>query len=70
MDILEGAGWVVLPHWGSEGWDAGAWPLIIPAVARTRDRNGELFGNGQYVEGDTADKPPAPEWKPYPGLAG
>ena len=54
MDTLEGTAWSVLPNWGSEGWDAGSWPYIIFAVARTRDRNGELFGDGTYVEGDTS----------------
>jgi hypothetical protein len=54
METLEGTAWLVLPNWGSEGWDAGAWPYIIFAVARTRDGNGELFGYGTYVEGDTA----------------
>ena len=35
---------------GGEGWDAGSWPYIIFAVARTRDGNGELFGyNGRPV---------------------
>jgi hypothetical protein len=38
MDTLDGTAWSVLPNWGSEGWDAGAWPYIIVAVARTRDR--------------------------------
>jgi hypothetical protein len=54
METLEGTGWSVLPNWGSEGWDAGSWPYIIFAVARTRDPNGELFGYGTYVEGDTS----------------
>ncbi|MEO5313794.1 hypothetical protein PV772_06645 [Pseudarthrobacter sp. CC12] len=54
MDTLEGTAWSVLPNWASEGWDAGSWPYIILAVARTRDENGELFGYGTYVEGDTA----------------
>jgi hypothetical protein len=54
MDTLEGTAWSVLPNWGSEGWDAGSWPYIIVAVARTRDGNGELFGYGTYVEGATA----------------
>jgi hypothetical protein len=54
MDTLDGTAWSVLPNWGSEGWDAGAWPYIILAVARTRDRTGELFGYGTYVEGDTS----------------
>jgi hypothetical protein len=40
MDTLEGTAWSVLPNWGSEGWDAGSWPYIIFAVARTRDGNG------------------------------
>ncbi|WP_051442209.1 hypothetical protein [Arthrobacter sp. H14] len=38
---------------GAEGFDAGAWPLIILAVTRTADAAGELFGLGVYVEGDT-----------------
>ncbi|WP_427008158.1 hypothetical protein [Pseudarthrobacter sp. H2] len=54
MDTLEGTAWSVLPNWGSEGRDAGSWPYIIVAVARTRDRNGEPFGYGICVEGDTA----------------
>jgi hypothetical protein len=54
MDTLEGTAWSVLPNWASEGWDAGAWPYIIVAAARTRDPNGELFGYGTYVEGDTS----------------
>lgn len=54
MDTLEGTEWSVLPNWGSDGWDAGAWPHIIFAVARTRDWNGELFGYGTCVEGDTS----------------
>ena len=37
IDTLEGTAWSVLPNWGSDGWDAGAWPYIIFAVARTRD---------------------------------
>ena len=53
MDTLTGSGWVPLPGWASEGWDAGAWPYIIFAVARHRDEVGELFGYGTYVEGDT-----------------
>lgn len=54
METLESTGWSALPNWGSEGWDAGAWPLIVFAVARTRDEDGELFGYGTYVEGDTS----------------
>ncbi|MFJ6281338.1 hypothetical protein [Arthrobacter subterraneus] len=54
METLEDTGWSTLPNWGSDGWDAGAWPLIIFAVARTSDESGELFGYGTYVEGDTA----------------
>lgn len=53
IDALEGTGWTVLPSWGAEGYDAGAWALIVLAVARTRDEGGELFGLGVYVEGDT-----------------
>jgi hypothetical protein len=54
IDTLEGTTWSVLPNWASEGWDAGSRPYLIFAVARTRDRNGELFGYGTYVEGDTS----------------
>ena len=54
MDTVEGTPWSVLPNWGSEGWDAGSWPYIIFAAARIRVGNGELFGYGTYVEGDTA----------------
>ncbi|MCB5276060.1 hypothetical protein BJG92_03615 [Arthrobacter sp. SO5] len=53
-DTLEGTAWSVLPNRASEGWDAGSWPNIIFAVARTRDRAGELFGYGTCVEGDTS----------------
>ncbi|WP_299170029.1 hypothetical protein [uncultured Arthrobacter sp.] len=53
METLEGTGWSALPNWGSDGWDAGAWPLIVFAAARTHDETGELFGYGTYVEGDT-----------------
>ncbi len=44
----------MLPNWGSEGWDAESWSHIIVAFARTRDRGGELFGYGTFVEGDTS----------------
>ena len=53
METLTGTSWSALPSWASEGWDAGAWPYIIFAVARHRDEAGELFGYGTYVEGDT-----------------
>lgn len=49
-----GTAWSVLPNWGSEGWDAGSWPYITFAVARTRDRTRDLFGCGTCVEGDTS----------------
>jgi hypothetical protein len=54
MAALEGTAWSVLPNWASEGWDAGSWPYVIFAVARSRDSGGELFGYGTYVEGDTS----------------
>lgn len=56
MDTLPGSGWVALPSWASEGWDAGAWPYIIFTVARHRDEEGELFGYGTYVEGGTSSR--------------
>lgn len=51
MDTLEGTVWSVLPAWDSDGCDAGSWPCIIYAVARTRDGNGGLFGYGTCVQG-------------------
>lgn len=56
METLLGTGWVALPSWGSDGWDAGAWPYIIITVARYRDQAGELFGYSTYVEGDTRSR--------------
>ena len=38
METLENTAWSILPNWGKDGWDAGAWPLIIVAVTRSRDR--------------------------------
>ena len=53
MDTLAGTPWAVLPNWGSEGWDAGAWPYIIFAAAKHTDAEGSLYGYGLYIEGDT-----------------
>jgi hypothetical protein len=56
MGTPESTTWSVLANWGSEGWDAGAWSYIHFTLARTRDGegDGELFGYGTWVEGDTA----------------
>lgn len=53
MDTLANTQWAVLPNWGSEGWDAGAWPYIIFTTAKYADADGPLYGYGLYIEGDT-----------------
>ena len=54
MDTLTNTPWSVLPNWGSEGWDAGAWPYIIFAAAKHYDGyRSTLYGYGLYIEGDT-----------------
>ena len=53
METLTNTPWKVLPSWGSEGWDAGAWPYVIFATARHDDwYRSRLFGYGLYIEGD------------------
>lgn len=54
---LEGTGWKELALWGSEGWDAGAWPLIVLATTSTKDQHGRpIYGLATYTEGDTGTK--------------
>ena len=53
IDTLANTPWAVLPSWGSEGWDAGAWPYIIFTAAKHTDAAGPLYGYGLYIEGDT-----------------
>ena len=53
IDTLVNTPWAVLPSWGSEGWDAGAWPNIIVAAAKHTDDKGPLYGYGLYIEGET-----------------
>lgn len=55
MALLEGTGWEPLANWGAEGWDAGAWPLIVLATTITTDQQGRpIHGLAVYVEGDTS----------------
>lgn len=54
MATLHGTPWAALPGWGEDGWDCGAWPLIIIIVAAATDEKGRLYGLGTYVEGDTS----------------
>ena len=53
METLTGTPWATLANWGSDGWDAGAWPYIIFAAAKHFDDKGPLYGYGLYIEGDT-----------------
>jgi len=41
-------GWHVVPAWGRDGWDLGAWPLVIVAH---HDRH-QLHAVATYIEGD------------------
>lgn len=29
IDAVSSRGWTAIPSWGLEGWDLGAWPLVI-----------------------------------------
>ena len=52
MDVISEHGWVVIPSWGSDGWDLGQWPYVMVAGTRTADAIGNLFGMATYCEGD------------------
>jgi hypothetical protein len=43
-------GWYVVPAWGSEGWNAGTWPLVILVHY---DGGAEVpYGMAVHTEGD------------------
>ena len=44
------AGWHPEPAWGRDGWDLGAWPLVV--VALFVDDRHERYAVATYVEGD------------------
>lgn len=43
-------GWHVEPSWGRDGWDLGAWPLIV--VALFVDEKSDRYAVATYTEGD------------------
>jgi hypothetical protein len=50
-DVMERARvyrWLPVPSWGRDGWDLGAWPLVVMYL-RTA---GEQYELAYYVEGD------------------
>jgi hypothetical protein len=49
MEQLSG-GWYVVPAWGSDGWDAGSWPLVI--LVHYDGDNEVPYGMAVYTEGD------------------
>jgi len=71
MDTLDGTAWSVLPNWGSEGLGRR---ILAPHHLRRRPHprpQGELFGSGTYVEGDTTThwyRSQTPASKPSPPM--
>jgi hypothetical protein len=53
MDAIAAArnGWYVVSQWGAEGWNLGAWPLVIFAHYDNLHGKG-VWGKCVYVEGD------------------
>jgi hypothetical protein len=49
MEAGGGRGWQAVPSWGLDGWDLGAWPLVIISHRRTAGGGFELAYD---VEGD------------------
>jgi hypothetical protein len=47
-------GWHVEPSWGRDGWDLGAWPLIV--VALFVDEKADRYAVATYTEGDVEVK--------------
>lgn len=45
-------GWYSVPAWGKDGWDLGAWPLVI--VVHWDSPDDDLFAEAVYVESDIA----------------
>jgi hypothetical protein len=48
MNIARARGWTAIPSWGLEGWDLGAWPLVIIFHRHSADS----FELAYDVEGD------------------
>lgn len=48
MEAAGGRGWQAVPSWGLDGWDLGAWPLVVISHRRTAD----AFELAYDVEGD------------------
>jgi hypothetical protein len=43
-------GWHAEPSWGRDGWDLGAWPLVVVAVFIDQEHN--RYAVATYTEGD------------------
>jgi hypothetical protein len=48
MEAARGRGWSAVPSWGLDGWDLGAWPLVVISHRRSADD----FELAYDVEGD------------------
>jgi hypothetical protein len=48
IEVAGGRGWQAVPSWGLDGWDLGAWPLVVISHRRTTDG----FELAYDVEGD------------------
>ncbi len=48
MEAARGRGWSAVPSWGRDGWDLGAWPLVVISHRSTT----EGFELAYDVEGD------------------
>jgi hypothetical protein len=48
IEAAVGRGWQAVPSWGLDGWDLGAWPLVVISHRRTPDG----FELAYDVEGD------------------
>ena len=48
MTTARARGWIAIPSWGLEGWDLGAWPLVIIFHRHSADG----FELAYDVEGD------------------
>lgn len=48
MNTARAHGWAAIPSWGLEGWDLGAWPLVIIFHRQSADS----FEFAYDVEGD------------------
>lgn len=55
IEKAQEAGWLIYSAWGAEGWDAGAWPLVIigqRAVPGPRSEGDAVVESLYVVEGD------------------